>query len=1133
MMQRIVAPAFGLYDVRKAFAPEVYARGEAYVREGRVSALTIASDGHAITADVAGTSAAPYHVQVFISRARSGRNLISGYCQCPIGMECKHVAATLIAAFERGNDPQRGNARSTEVVVPPHLERATRAERVAPRAAPARDRGYDDTAVDRWISQLREAAAPAAAADFVGDERIAYVVGGRAATGRYAFPVEIVVVRRAKARWTKLRAATVDSLVAAAARSVRPEDAVIGRFLQVFEHSYGAAQPLAGDILQRIVATGRAHLDRFDGVPLVLGSPRAARIVWSLGHDGTQRPTVVFDEPATRVLPGPAAWYADGESGLAGPIDAGMPAPALAALLAAPAIDARQAKRVRDAFRNSSGELAVPAPLDVVERIVRVKPVPTLTLRTVSVPGHYAFTDDASAPVDIAEYSFAYGPVLVKPQSSGDEVRQVSGVESLVYPRSRGVEDKANRRLMTLDLENDPALHEHLGAAPNLCLRFPPELQQSWRVFVHRVVPELRADGWQVTIDPSFRYRIVDLSDDGVWEPRVAETSDGWFDLGIGLDVDGKHVDLLAILGDLLQRNDSLSDPDVLAGLGPDEFFYIAFADSHTSLAFPAARLRAIVTTLVELYDPEALRARGALRLPAVRAGVVADLEAAVGLRWDVPERLRTLAERLRDFAGVERVDVPASLHGELRPYQRDGLDWLQFLTRYGFGGILADDMGLGKSVQTLAHLLCEKEAGRLTQPALLVVPTSLVHNWCDEAARFAPALRMLPLHGPTRAERFAQIDAHDVVITTYALLARDAVLRERSWHAVILDEAQALKNPQAKIAQIALGLRAEHRLCLTGTPVENHLGDLWSLFSIALPGALGDRKHFGRVFRTPIEKHADAQRRGVLAQRIAPFLLRRTKEAVAAELPAKTEIVQRVELSGAQRDLYETVRLAMHRRVREEIEQRGLARSQIVILDALLKLRQVCCDPRLLPKPLHKAAPSVKLDHLLGMVPQMVEEGRRILIFSQFTSMLDLIAPALAAVDVPFVVLTGKTTDRASVVRRFTGGDVPVFLISLKAGGTGLNLTAADTVIHYDPWWNPAVERQATDRAHRIGQHKHVFVYKLIGAGTVEEKIVDLQVRKAQLAAAIFAEKSAGHAHFAVEDVERLFAPLEPEADG
>ncbi len=446
----------------------------------------------------------------------------------------------------------------------------------------------------------------------------------------------------------------------------------------------------------------------------------------------------------------------------------------------------------------------------------------------------------------------------------------------------------------------------------------------------------------------------------------------------------------------------------------------------------------------------------------------------------------------------------------------------------YGFGGILADDMGLGKSVQTLAHLLCEKEARRLTQPALLVVPTSLVHNWRDEAARFAPSLRVLALHGPERAERFEAIPHHDLVITTYALLVRDAILHERSWHAVIFDEAQAIKNPQSKAAQIAMSLHATHRLCLTGTPVENHLGDLWSLFSIALPGALGDRKHFTRVFRTPIEKHGDASRSAALAERIRPFLLRRTKEHVASDLPEKTEIVQRVELIGAQRDLYEAVRLAMHRRVRDEIAERGLARSQIVILDALLKLRQVCCDPRLLPERLQKAAPSVKLELLLEMLPQMIEEGRRVLLFSQFTSMLDLIEPALRERDIPFVVLTGETKQRERVVKRFQQREVPLFLISLKAGGTGLNLTAADTVIHYDPWWNPAVERQATDRAHRIGQTQHVFVYKFIGAGTVEEKIVELQARKAQLAAAIFSPDQAHPARFSAGDIERLFAPLE-----
>ncbi len=367
-----------------------------------------------------------------------------------------------------------------------------------------------------------------------------------------------------------------------------------------------------------------------------------------------------------------------------------------------------------------------------------------------------------------------------------------------------------------------------------------------------------------------------------------------------------------------------------------------------------------------------------------------------------------------------------------------------------------------------------------------------------------------------------------DLVVTTYALLVRDAVLREHAWSVVIFDEAQALKNPRTKASQAAAAIRAPHRLCLSGTPVENHLGDLWSLLSLALPGALGDRTQFGRIFRTPIEKRANTDRAAALAERIRPFVLRRTKDAVAQELPAKTEIVQRAELTGAQRDLYETIRIAMQARVRAEIARSGIARSQIVILDALLKLRQVCCDPRLLPEALRAKAESAKLAMLLELLPQLVEEGRRVLVFSQFTSMLDLLVPELDARDIPYVTLTGATTDRGTLVNRFQEGHVPVFLISLKAGGTGLNLTAADTVIHYDPWWNPAVERQATDRAHRIGQTKPVFVYKLLCAGTIEEKILDLQARKADLAAAIFSGDGASGARIAAEDVERFFAPLD-----
>ncbi len=415
----------------------------------------------------------------------------------------------------------------------------------------------------------------------------------------------------------------------------------------------------------------------------------------------------------------------------------------------------------------------------------------------------------------------------------------------------------------------------------------------------------------------------------------------------------------------------------------------------------------------------------------------------------------------------------------------------MQFLREHNLSGVLADDMGLGKTVQTLAHILAEKEAGRLAQPALIVMPTTLVHNWCDEAQRFAPALRVLNLHGTQRHARFEEIAQHDLVITTYALAWRDEeVLAQHEYHLLILDEAQYVKNAATRAAATIRAPRARHRLCLSGTPLENHLGELWAQFDFLLPGFLGSRDDFTRRWRTPIEKGGDADRRELLARRIRPFMLRRRKDEVATELPPKTTIVRTVDLEGAQRDLYETVRATMQQKVRDAISVNGLARSHLVVLDALLKLRQVCCDPRLLrTTQANRVKESAKLALLLDMVPELIEEGRRILLFSQFTSMLDLIASALDNEQIPYVVLTGETVDRATPVKSFQRGEVPLFLISLKAGGVGLNLTAADTVIHYDPWWNPAVENQATDRAHRLGQDKPVFVYKLVTAGSVEEK--------------------------------------------
>ena len=474
----------------------------------------------------------------------------------------------------------------------------------------------------------------------------------------------------------------------------------------------------------------------------------------------------------------------------------------------------------------------------------------------------------------------------------------------------------------------------------------------------------------------------------------------------------------------------------------------------------------------------------------------------------------------------------PKSFGAELRPYQLEGLSWLDFLRQFELGGILADDMGLGKTVQTLAHIAVEKSAKRLDKPFLVVCPTSVLPNWVSEIEKFAPTLKTTALWGSARSANFPRIPGSDIVVTTYPLVPRDIdTLLTQEWKAVVLDEAQMIKNPNTQVAQAVGKLRCDYRLCLTGTPIENHLGELWSQFNFLMPGFLKDLPTFTKNFRTPIEKQKNISIQKLLVSRVRPFLLRRTKELVAKELPEKTIIIKRIELEEAQRDLYETVRLAMYEKVKESLASKGMAKSQIIILDALLKLRQVCCDPRLVSMPAAKRIQSsAKLDLLLGMLEELIAEGKKILLFSQFTSMLDFIVPELQKRKIQFVEIRGNTKDRATPVKKFQDGAVPLFLISLKAGGFGINLTAADTVIHYDPWWNPAVENQATDRAHRIGQKQSVFVFKLIASGTIEERLLQLQERKKALADGIYSADNAMPFKLTTEDLESLFSPLKAD---
>jgi SNF2 family DNA or RNA helicase len=617
---------------------------------------------------------------------------------------------------------------------------------------------------------------------------------------------------------------------------------------------------------------------------------------------------------------------------------------------------------------------------------------------------------------------------------------------------------------------------------------------ERWQSFVSERIPALQALGWRNLIDRDFGPRVVQLVGD--YDVRVADAGTGSFALDFGIEIDGARIPLLPILSRLLDRGGMESalivDGEVITSL-----------DDGRILKLPAERIRRLLAVMSDLLEAAQHTANGGLVLPETEADTVLDLEDLLTTRWDNAEAIAAYSARFREQPEIPPVVVPPSFTAALRPYQQQGVDWLQHLRASGMGGFLADDMGLGKTAQTIAHIVIEHAEGRLDRPVLIVVPTSLVSNWTAELTKFAPGLRVAVLHGLDRHARRAELDGVHVVITTYTVLARDVeAMKKLAWHLVVLDEAQVIKSPDAKATKAVCQLDTRHRLCLSGTPIENNLQELWSEFAFLMPGLLGDRKQFTKRFRTPIEKNNDAVRRVQLIRRIRPFLLRRTKAEVATDLPPRHTILRRINLAPEQRELYETIRGTLYDKVREQITGLTAAQSRIVVLDALLKLRQVCCDPRLVKLPSARLVDtSSKLDDLMDMVEEMIPEGRRILLFSQFTSMLDLIKPRLDAAGIRYVELRGDTRDRAEPVRVFESGEVPLFLISLKAGGRGLNLTSADTVIHYDPWWNPAAEDQASDRAHRIGQTKSVFVYKLIAADTVEDRIVELQQRKTDLA--------------------------------
>ncbi|HYO93001.1 MAG TPA: SNF2-related protein, partial [Polyangiaceae bacterium] len=534
-----------------------------------------------------------------------------------------------------------------------------------------------------------------------------------------------------------------------------------------------------------------------------------------------------------------------------------------------------------------------------------------------------------------------------------------------------------------------------------------------------------------------------------------------------------------------------------------------------------AERVQAMIDREIELMS-----AGKNGKIPLSHAGRVQELLQQANSA-QVAASAKQLFQRLASIDEIKVAKKPRGLKATLRPYQEQGLSWLSFVHELGSGGVLADDMGLGKTVQTLALLLnlkAEKKTEALR--VLIVAPTSVVTNWIREIERFAPTLTTALWHGAGRKEQLEELESANVIITSYALLRRDIDLLKRlRLHYAILDEAQNIKNPLSATAQAAKELGAERRLALTGTPIENRLSEIWSIFEFVSPGLLGPLPKFEEKYARPIDQ-GDSKAAARLRAAIHPFILRRTKNEVAKDLPPKIEVDNLVDLAPDQKAIYLQVLREVRATVMGEVERVGIGKSQLHILAGLTKLRQAACDPRLLGLPREFShEDSGKLMAVRELIAEVESGGHKVLIFSQFVSMLKLIREALDEDKVRYEYLDGSTIDRAERVDRFQNDPtISVFLISLKAGGSGLNLTAADTVIHFDPWWNPAVEDQASDRAHRIGQKKVVTIYRLVAAGTIEEKILQLKQKKKDLVASVLSEDMGGAKTLSRDDLDDLF---------
>ena len=1105
---------------------------------------------------VRGTHYTPYKVQAALKLNTEARPIFwSNSCTCPVHHGCKHGMALLIYAAFNGHEllrkkfPEGLNALAEQRSKQFEAEQALKIQ----RKAEAETRQAEQRLL-AWFAQIDRVTkverdpvtAEVALGTFARHSKPAYqylyllsLTDQSTATPKLKIDAVSTYLKQ-NGHWAKARLVVSipmdHEIVTHSAtrtdieimRLIAPPTRLPSYYRDVSTISGVPEGRLGVMAIELAASTGKLFLSDSalsPGKPVLWGSARSLAWAW-------QESGVAPDSDTTwalRASPAPhdsttllcfnsPPLYLDQERGICGLIASeSLSTTQIEALLVAPPLKESMIHKYQSALTARLGIIPRPPVLAELPMLKGITPIRRLHVRRT--------TAVASGTHDLirAELTFDYDGHCAW---WGDQTAVVT------------LETRGHRLLLHRDLSFENATIEvlffdlNIDVDPNgLCTLADHIPQVQWVEWFDRQFSDFSKSGFEVTIDDNLKnwvHHSDQLIVDMVASDPESEESSDWFDLSLGIEIDGKRRNILPFLPMLL--NSAKHDASETGLRRLPAFVYLPDEQSDRYLRIPTAEIKPWLETMLDFFAEHSSDfSNDQLRLTRFEA-MLASTMLGEGVQWQGAQAIRALAQKLNNSALLEQVAVPATVRASLRSYQQDGLNWLQFLGQYGFGGILADDMGLGKTLQTLAHIQVEKDAGRLTTPALVIVPVSVLGNWQREANKFCPQLRILIIHGKARHSVIADLSEFDVVIAPYSLLQRD---RSRwldiTWHLVVLDEAQNIKNANTQAAHVVREIRARQRLCLSGTPIENHLGELWSLFHFLMPGFLGSQKRFGEVFRKPIEKQNNTDRLRNLRARITPFMLRRTKVQVASELPPKIETAVRVELSGKQADLYETIRLTTEKAVREALATRGFAKSRVTILDALLKLRQVCCDPRLVPSAVaKKIQQSAKLTHLMDVLPEMLAEGRRILLFSQFTSMLSLIETELAKQNLTWVKLTGSSQNRDALVERFTSGEIPLFLISLKAGGVGLNLPQADTVIHYDPWWNPAVENQATDRAHRIGQTQKVWVIKLVAQGTIEERILAMQERKAGLAESLYSDAVARKKPLFTEtDLADLLKPL------